>query len=169
MKKVLSIAFVAAATMLGSQAMASDMYVTGTVGQSNIRGTGLSDHRDTAAGLGLGWQLNKNWAAELGYTHLGKFSDPGLSAKGESYQASVVGSYEVAPKVSLFGRLGVARTSLDVSGGDNYHKTTALYGVGAQYQFTPQWAGTLEVDQYHKFAGSDSKLNTVTAGLKYSF
>jgi len=167
MKKMITVAAIALSA-IASSAMAGDYYVTGTVGQSDARGTDLSDHKDTSFGVGAGWQFHKNLAAEVGYTNLGKFSGSGVSAKADSFQTSLVASYEVAPKVSVLGRLGVARTNLDVGSGTE-HKTTALYGVGAQYQVTPQVAATLEFTQYNKFAGSDAKLNNWTAGVKYSF
>ena len=170
MKKMITVAAIALSA-IASSAMAGDFYVTGTVGQSDARSTDLSDHKDTSFGVGAGWQFHKNFAAEVGYTNLGKFSGSGVSAKAEAFQTSLVGSYEVAPKLSVLGRVGLAATNLDVAGEEQtYHnKTTALYGVGAQYQFTPQVAGTLEFTQYNKFAGSDAKLNTWTAGVKYTF
>ena len=170
MKTIISIAAIALAS-LASSAMASDFYVTGNVGQSDLRSTDLSNHTDTSFGVAAGWQFHKNFAAEVGYTNFGKFSGTGTSAKAEAFQASLVGSYEVLPKVSVFGRLGVAATNLDVSAGEKtyYNKTTALYGLGAQYQFTPHVAATLEFNQYNKFAGSETKLNNWTAGVKYNF
>jgi OOP family OmpA-OmpF porin len=168
MKKILTIAALAVAS-LASSAMAEGFYVNGNVGQSDISATSLDSHTDTSYGLAGGWQFNKNFAAELGYTNLGKYTGVGASAKAEALQASIVGSYELAPKVSVFGRLGVADTSLDVAGDQTYHKTSAVYGIGAQYQFTPKVAATLEFTQYDKFAGSESKLNNVAAGIKYSF
>ena len=142
MKKMITVAAIALSA-IASSAVAGDFYVTGTVGQSDARGTDLSDHKDTSFGVGAGWQFHKNFAAEIGYTNLGEFSGSGVIAKAEAFQTSLVGSYKVAPKLSVLGRVGLAATSLDVSGESN-HKTTALYGVGAQYQFTPQVAATLE-------------------------
>lgn len=168
MKKILTIAALAVASITSS-AMAQEFYVTGNVGQGDIRATTLSTHTDTSYGLTGGWQFHKNFAAELGYTNLGKFSGVGASAKADAVQASLVASYEVAPKVSVFGRLGLADTALEVAGDQTYRKTSAVYGVGAQYQFTPTVAGTLEFTQYDKFAGSENKLNNFTAGVKYSF
>lgn len=170
MKTIMSIAALALAA-IASSAMASDFYVTGTVGQSDLRSTDLSDHKDTSVGVAAGWQFHKNLAAEFGYTNFGKFSGTGTSAKAEAFQLSLVGSYEVAPKVSLLGRVGVAATNLDVSAAQRtyYDKTTVLYGVGAQYQFTNHVAGTVEFTQYNKFAGSETKLNNWTAGVKYTF
>lgn len=172
MKKIIAIAIIAA-TSFATSAMAQNAYVTATVGQGDMRGTILDDHKDTAAGIAAGWQFNKNFAAEVGYTDLGKYSKDTVRAKGEVVQASLVGSYEVAPQLSLFARVGAAYTTLDVSGdfdgNGTHHKTTAVYGVGAEYKFTPQWAASVEFNQYNKFAVSESKVNTVTAGVKYSF
>lgn len=178
MKKIICVAILALSSGIMSQAMAQssavntavgNTYVTGNIGQSNLRNTGINDHIDTAGGVGLGWKFNQNVAAEISYTNLGKFSGDFADAKAEAYQASLIGSYDFAPKWSVYGRLGVARTSLDVSDAGTSRKTTGLYGVGTQYQINPQLAATLEFNQYHSFAGSEDKLNTTTVGLKYSF
>lgn len=126
-------------------AMASDYYVTGTAGQSDARGTDLSDHKDTSFGVGAGWQFHKNLAAEVGYTNLGKFSGSGVSASADSFQTSLVASYEVAPKVSVLGRLGVARTNLDVDLVLNTKLPLCMY---TQYQVTPQVIKNFESTQY---------------------
>lgn len=178
MKKIICVAVMAFSAGIVSDAMAQssvgntavgNTYVTGNIGQSNLRNTGINDHIDTAGGVGLGWKFNQNVAAEISYTNMGKFSGDFADAKAEAYQASLIGSYDVAPKWSVYGRLGVARTSLDVSDTGTTRKTTGLYGIGTQYQINPQLAATLEYNQYHSFAGSEDKLNTATVGLKYSF
>lgn len=177
MKKIICLAVLALTSGVMSQAIAQstnqstygNTYVTGNIGQSNLRNTGIDDHTDTAGGVGLGWKFNQNVGAEISYTNMGKYSGDFANAKAEAYQASLIASYDVAPSWSLYGRLGVARTSLDVSDFGTTRKTTGLYGVGLEYQINPQLAATLEYNQYHKFAGSEDKLNTTTVGLKYSF
>ena len=172
MKKTIASAFVLICA-LSSSVMAAETYVTGTIGQSNLTGTILDKHTDTAFGLGFGCQFDKNFAAEVGYSNFGTFSKNTVRAKAGVLQASLVASYEVAPKVSVFARGGVAYTTLKVSGdfdGNGTHnKTTAFYGVGAQYQINPKLAATVELNQYNKFAVSNTNLNTLTVGVKYSF
>lgn len=163
MKKLIVAAVMSCATM---SAMASDFYVSGSVGQSDIKGVEaeLADHKDTAVSLAAGWQFHENVAVEVGYANTGKFD----GAKTQALQTSLVGSYQVMPKVELFGKVGVARTQMKVDG-EKYNKTSAVYGVGVGYEVAKNIKATTEFTQYSKFAGPDDKLNIVSVGLKYQF
>ena len=121
----------AAMSFVAMSAMASDFYVSGSVGQSDIKGVEaeLSDHKDTAVSVSAGWQVHQNVAVEAGFANTGKFD----GAKTQAWQTSVVGSYQVMPKVDVFGKVGVAKTQMKVDG-EKYSKTSAVYGVGVGYE-----------------------------------
>jgi len=80
--------------------------------------TGLTDiPKDFDAGyrLFVGWQVNRNWAAEFGYVTVGKFkynTDFGTNVNQEvdykvtGMEVSLLPTVPLGSKLSLFGRLG---------------------------------------------------------------
>lgn len=90
MKKMITVAAIALSA-IASSAMASDFYVTGTVGQSDARSTDLSDHKDTSFGVGAGWQFTPQVAATLEFTQYNKFA--GSDAKLNNWTAGVKYSF----------------------------------------------------------------------------
>ncbi|HYR34373.1 MAG TPA: outer membrane beta-barrel protein, partial [Burkholderiales bacterium] len=95
----------------------SAVYIGGGLGQSKFKkvcqdaGPGETcDDKDTAFKIFGGYQFNKNFAAEFGYTDLGKakFSDPTFSAEFKAYvwELSAIGAFPVMDAFSIYGRLG---------------------------------------------------------------
>lgn len=173
MKK--SLMMVAMAVMSMS-AMASDMYVSGSLGQSklhNVDTTGLTsfDSKDQGFAVAFGATVMPHLAVEVGYNKFGTFAgnagEP-FEVKGSAYQASVVGSFEVMPQTDVFGRLGVIRSTAS-SQGESEKKTSVLYGLGTSYQMTPELSATLEYQYVPKVAVTNEAMSSINVGLKYGF
>ena len=102
-----------------------------------------------------GWRFTPWTAIELGYYDLGKYDFHARpagtnvsidgSAKVKSYGASFVGILPIN-QFDLYGRIGWVRTKTEAqanalgftANGSDY-KSETTYGVGAHWNFTPQW------------------------------
>jgi OOP family OmpA-OmpF porin len=91
-------------------------YVGGSIGQSDVDVDclGSCDTKDTAWKIFGGYQVNRNFALEIGYTDLGEISDnvPGVfseTAESSAWELVGVGSLPVANNFSLHGKIGVYR------------------------------------------------------------
>lgn len=175
------------------------VYVAADLGQSKYKTStndlgvfgGSIDTKDTMAGLAIGAMLNRNFAFELGYTDFGKAKVSGQgsvrcqpqiaclpvvlglsgSAEAKATHFSLVANVPLTETVSLFGRLGAARTdrSADVrvgntpaAGGEK--KTEAIFGLGLAAAITKQIDGTLEWKRLE-----DTKVDAVSVGVRYRF
>ncbi|MES1982366.1 MAG: outer membrane beta-barrel protein [Pseudomonadota bacterium] len=184
MKKLIAIALLSA-TAIPAYAAVGDgtFYVGADVGQAKASGnvtTGANDTSNTAYGLSVGYQFNRNWAAELGYTDFGTL-DYGAAAGGgnsktNAVSLSALGIWPLDNGFSLLGKLGVAGTSVDYSpalgGGSTNRRTGAVVGLGGQYNFTTAFGVRVAYDRFWVGSSSnntDGSLNLLTAGVVYRF
>jgi len=144
-------------------------YVGITLGQSdfkNIDCSGFScDKKDTAVRILGGYQINRNFAAELGYHDLGKLtaSAPGASVevKANAWELVGIGAWPVANQFSVYGKLGIyrgqARASASLTGlgsGSRMEPNTDLtYGLGVQYDLNRELGIRVEWQRYDKLGG----------------
>jgi opacity protein-like surface antigen len=167
-----------------AQSTPATSYVKLSAGQSDASIDFWGNDTDTAAALAVGSQISTNIDAELGYVHFGKarYADVGavgntLSAQSEAAYIAAVGKYSVHPAVSIFGKLGVAyhwsnrRGVRDGTAFDtNDDRFGPLIGVGASWQFTPNWAADVDYTYFNrnaKVAGETSDVDIWTVGLRY--
>lgn len=212
-------AFIVAGLLVAGTASAEGFYVGASVGQSKSKLTsafdtdpfsndvygvpGLltrtQDDTGTAYKLNLGYQFNKYFAIEAGYTNLGKFNvnytgvgaaagdTENLNYKIDAWTVAGVGILPVTDQFSVFGKLGVAATKTKaneiinlVSVGDvdtisdSKSRTTVLYGVGVKYDFTKNIAVRAEYENFAKVGddgngSSAAKLSLISVGLDFRF
>lgn len=142
------------AAMLGAAAMAmsagalaqaeSPWYAGASIGQGDL---GIGDST-TAWKIFGGYQINRNFAVELGYTDLGDTDVasgfpgiPAVNVGATAWELVAVGKLPVANQLSVYGLAGFARIEaeaavLGVAVSDT--STELTYGVGVQYDFTPK-------------------------------
>jgi OOP family OmpA-OmpF porin len=128
----------------------------------------------------LGYQMNRNFALEVGYFHLGKFgfsdkTTPAGSLDGQvrvqGANADLVGLLPIGDSFALLGRAGAqyARTrdeftTTGTATTTNPHPTSrgAGYkvGVGMQYAFSPSVLMRLEGERYRINDAMGHKINT---------
>lgn len=146
-----------------AQMSMSSAYIGGGLGQSKFKCTdnfNCDDDKDTAFKLFGGYQFNKNIAAEVGYTDLGKAkSTGGGEAKATAWELSAVGAFPVWQQLSILGRLGLyyGEGKLSGTGADNKKNTTDLtYGLGVGWDFNKNLGVRGEWQRYSKVKFEDS-------------
>lgn len=125
-------------TAFAAPAFAEGMYVGVTAGQNKYDEPTLPKQTSTSFGILGGYTLNENFAVEAAYTSLGTLDvASGFSVKGTVISLSGVGSFPLSSEFSLFAKLGVAQSKIDVTGQASESKSGATIGFGAQYNVTP--------------------------------
>ena len=131
MKKIFSTAAMLSLALFASTASAQ-FYVAGDVASTDVKG--LSSK--TGYGVTGGYEINKNFAAEVGYKKLGTYEISGVRVRATMVQMSALASLPLSDQFSLYGRLGygdlkasAGRVSISDSG--------AIYGAGVRYAITP--------------------------------
>jgi OOP family OmpA-OmpF porin len=169
----------------------SSAYVGAGIGQSQAKdgcngvgGAGVTcDDKDTFFKLFGGYQVNRNFALELGYNNLGKIkaSGPGDTAEIAStvWELSVLGAFPVMDQLSIFGRLGGYRGETELSGGATGDKTTTdlTFGFGLQYDFNRNLGLRGEWQRYQKIkarndatgAEADSDVSVLGVSVLWRF
>ena len=208
-KTVGAVGFVSCSVMNGQLALAaaSDWYGGFGVGQSRaevdddriraeLLGSGLNitsigdNERDLAYKIFGGYKLNKNFALEAGYFHLGEFgfeattSPAGTlsgNAKLRGVNLDAVGMFPLSEKFSAFARLGMqygyAKDSFAGTGAvvvdPRKSKRAGNYkaGLGVQYDFTDTLALRGEWERYrlNDGVGNRGDIDMVSAGLIFKF
>jgi OmpA-OmpF porin, OOP family len=188
MKKQLLLASLLSALTL--PAMAQGFYILGDIGKSNLEYPAYDDialdESDTAFSFGVGVDLNQFLAIEVAYRDFGSGQDSGIASddfgdydwtdtlSASALQGSVVGKLPVNDSFDVFGRLGFANIEVDYDTNDggfrsseSNSKTKGFFGVGASYNFTPEFALRTEYSQYAEW--DDLKLSVLTVGATYHF
>ena len=158
------------------------------------------DDKDTTWNIGVGYRFHRNVAVELGYASLGeynvRYTGTGAFA-GESandayevtaWKLAAVGFLPVMENFSLIGKLGVALTKVEdrfseTIGGvteslsTSKSKSTLLWGLGAQYDFTKNLGVRAEYENFGT-VGSEitddsgtgrAKISSFSLNVVYSF
>ncbi|KQW90085.1 flagellar motor protein MotB [Massilia sp. Root418] len=133
-----------------------------------------------------GYQIDKTWAVEGGYTDFGssnyKYSvgtnNGAIDSKSHSFYVAGKGSYPINDQLSAFGKLGVAYNKNDVHGtglaapyavGDS-NRTNLYASVGAEYAINQKVSLSLEYEHYGKNdIDQGRKKGAVTLGARYNF
>ena len=140
---------------------------------SDARALGFTscDEKDRTWKVFGGYRFHPNVAVEAGYADLGKFKAGigGLTvkAKVKAFELLAVPIYPFGNGFSVYGKLGLARWDIDASGGGlsaNDDGTDFTFGVGAQYDFTPNLGARVEWQRY-----TDIDINTIGVSLVYMF
>jgi OOP family OmpA-OmpF porin len=122
----------------------------------------LSKNSNAIFGGLVGYQYNKNLAAEVQFTGIGKATDvAGNTVKGDAFSVSAVGFLPLSDSFELYGKLGLASTKTTASAGATNLGTTrsgVTYGIGAQYNVNQNIGVRLGWDRYG--------VATTAAGLK---
>ncbi len=178
--KMIAKAIVSAAALaaLSAQAQGTSTgpgpYVGGSIGAGRYSGPpvgGLDTDRSSTGGkIYGGYEFTPNVALEAGYVDLGKAESAAGSVRGRGVFVDAVGKVPVGQGFSVLGRLGAfnGRGTSDLGDGDR--DTDLKYGLGVQYDFTPQTAirGEWERYRYDTVAGN-AHTNLYSLGLNYKF
>ncbi len=158
-------------------------YVNGSVGRSDFslgNGTGAfaAEKRDTSYNLSAGSFFDRNFGAELGYTHFGSIQRGGGQTKAEGINLSAVGRMPLSTSFNLLGKVGATygRTQVSSAAGSGITSGSEngfglSLGLGAEYVFTPAASVVLQYELHNlKFAGNGrDNIGNTSIGLRYRF
>src|SRR5712691_4332545 len=164
-------------------------YVGASVGQSKAKvadcaGFSSCDTKAAAFGILGGYQINRNFAAELGYHDFGRvtLSGPGsANIKANAAELVGLGTYPFANRFSVYGKLGAyhaeSKASASIAGlgsGSLKDRNTDLtFGLGAQYDVTREAGVRAEWQRYKNVGGDDtggkSDIDVISIGLIWRF
>jgi OOP family OmpA-OmpF porin len=161
----------AAAMTLSAGAMAQQAdtgwYLGASIGQAD-----LDIDKDTAWKILAGFQLNRTFAVEVGYTNLGEVSEGvgPLSAEAEAtaWEVVGVGKFPVANQLSVYGLAGIAMTKVEgrILGVPFDDDSTELtFGFGAQYDFSRNVGIRAQWQRY----GADEDVDVISLGVVMKF
>lgn len=177
-KALLAFALVAAASAASAQYRSIDAgpyaALEGGVSMQNGVDADTSDQGSVSATVG--YSFGNGFGVEASYANLGnrqEMSRAGaLSWKSSATSVALVGARDVYDKFGVTAKLGVARTTADVSLGAASKKISGaglLLGVGVQYRMDRNWTLRGGLDSYRNFVGSGETINVVSGGVKYQF
>jgi OmpA-OmpF porin, OOP family len=166
----------------------SGVYAGASLGRTSFSadssGLPVGGRDDTAlAGkLYLGYRLGEYFGVEAGYARLGSLAqtvsfgnaEVTQTAKGRSLYTAVTGRMPVAPQVALTGKAGLSfgkvsgANVLPVSADLTGSRRSFMFGVGAEYQMSPQIALVADFDHFGKLSDK-ARANLLSAGMRYSF
>ena len=127
--------------------------IDGALANQSIAGSTSIDQSDKSYGVSGGYRFNRNFAAEAAWESLGSYSYNSPTAtdtingklKANAVSLSALGIYPFTRNWSAYGKLGVARTSADLTAGSTTGASTVsnasssgtgwLLGGGLTYDF----------------------------------
>ena len=174
-----------------SAAVDSGAYVGGQAGWGTIHQDGFSTSHNNSSDSGLagrlfaGYQVNQNFAAEMGYTKFKNESTKAtfglITATGsiKTYAVDLVakGIMPLQNGVSLYGKLGAAYLNETAhasvgsfSASTTQSKILPTFGAGVSYDLTQNVATDLSWTRIQKVGSTDlNSTDLVALGLAYHF
>jgi OmpA-OmpF porin, OOP family len=179
MKRILVVAILSAVASAPAFANDTGFYVGANLGQAtasgNIANNLSTSHSDTYMGILAGYQINKNLAAEVQYVDMGKLSQGSATAKTSGISVTAVGILPINEMFSVFGKLGVASTSVKVTSwlNETDNKTAVTVGLGGQYNINNSLGIRVGYDRYTVGkeipVHTDGTYTVISAGVVYKF
>lgn len=193
MKKTIFAGLVAAfisTPALSQQMPESAWYVGGSIGESEIDGAcdgtsalGIScDDADTAWKAFAGYQVNQNFALELGYTNLGEVSGSAggfnVDIESTAWEFVGLGILPLGNNFSFYGKAGLFRSETDLTTNipgvseESESNTGLTFGVGAMLNVTRNVAVRAEWQRYQDVGGGDigeADVDVLSVGALFRF
>lgn len=176
----------------GTGAGDAGWYIGGALGQSKADGFcdivgpgGSCDDKDTTWRVFGGYQVNKNFALEFGYSQLGEItaqdSTGRIALDATAFEFTVLGILPVADKFSIYGRAGLYMADTELAAtvvglGSvtvSESNTDLTFGFGVRYDFTRNFAVRAEWQRYTDLGGGnvilEGDLDVMSIGVVYRF
>ena len=159
-------------------AQESGWYLGGSLGQATFTEWCVDspsvlacDDKDTAWKIFGGYRFNRYFGVEGTYIDWGKATGTvtgprEVSAEQTSMGIAAVGSFELTPQFSVFGKAGFLMTEQETpaSSTTEREETEFHYGLGVKFAFTPQWAARAEWEKTEKL-----KVEMLSIGVEFRF
>jgi OOP family OmpA-OmpF porin len=160
-------------TFVVAPAIAADtgFYVGAKFGSVNYGYDNVSNNSQAGYGFLAGYTVNDYFAVEAEFNRLGGFDSTSGTIKGRSFGFSGVGSLPLSPEFSLFGKMGIASSTLDdtakpgYTGNFTYTNTGLTIGFGGKFNVGNDAGILFGYDSYP--VGDASITTTSYAGLLY--
>jgi len=172
LSRTLLAVLIGAAAFGAQAAQDKGFYVGAGAGQSFVDEAAYDDE-DTAFSVFGGYQFNRYFGLEAGYTDFGKLEPEGAGEALEINSASLtaVGTVPFTDKFSGYAKAGFHRWDLDTPiaglvGSSDDSGTDPTYGVGLQYRFTDAFALRGE---YSRFEVNDLDLDLAQLQARFDF
>ncbi|WP_020652773.1 porin family protein [Massilia niastensis] len=141
----------------------------------------LAEGSRTNPRLFAGYEFDRNWGVEAGYTYLDRRtwqrSDATRSIRGSTkgHDSYVAARYNVplTERFSAYGKLGLSHSGRQYDNDTGaYHNDTdtgAYASVGVQYRLTQNLALNAEYERYGRDKPSGAKADAWSAGVRIGF
>ena len=140
------------------------------LGNGDLNETAIDD--EISKKIFAGYQVNKYFAVEAAYQDFGNYNSSAIGASSEldGLEASVLASYPINSRVSVYGRVGiwnwdydtqVSNTSFSEGGTDKF------YGAGLDVKLNQRVKVRAAWDEYE--LDDDSISNVTSLNLLYTF
>lgn len=175
MKKILAATIISALIATPAVAAVPGAYVALDVQSWSTTNNAPFGNPGMGLRIGAGYRFHPNVGVEVNYGESGNSSSVlGVTYKVKAAQLAVVGTYPVNPQIDVFAKLGMSANSVSVSAGPctSCSKTDLLFGIGGQYNFTPNWGARLMYENLGKATNSgtnDMSASTISLGAVYAF
>ncbi len=156
------------------------LYIGVTYGQAHWRtgcfDTARCDDTNTSVrGLG-GWQINKYFAAEIGYHNFSQISSPGYFVKANAWEIVGIAAWPVLfDGFSVYGKAGAYRGAAENNNPQAgvYTNNNGTYGLGAAYELTRNLGVRFEWQSYMQISGGQvgprSDIDVISLGVLWRF
>lgn len=171
-KTALTAATLALGLLAAAGSHAEGLYLGGDLAapnwHSSSSGVGGSD-----SGVGVnvygGYAINPNFSLEAGAMTLGKSRGALGDAKATGGYLDAVGTFPVAPQVSVLGRVGYANAKIKTDLGDD-SGGGVKFGAGLQYDLNATTALRTEWTRYRIDAfNANNNIDQFSVGVKVGF
>lgn len=155
----------------------ADTNMYGSLSLGSASDQDLSGLSQTANGMSysllLGYKVNKNFAAEVGYTSLLSSASVANTTSTETtngFEVAGIASYPINDNFSVYGRLGYVSLNASYSPGSSATNNGFVYGPGVQYDFSKDVGARVGYNIYNTQSSSgDSIINNAYASVLYAF
>ncbi len=176
-KKIFAITLL---STLMAPALAENMY--GSLSLGSAFDNDLSGFSQTSSDISynlmLGYKINKNFAAEIGYSSF--LSDAGVAntvattETADGFEAAGIGMLPFNDKLAVFGRLGYANLSakyiLNSAVGRTEYLSGLVYGAGVQFNTNKKIGIRVGYNIYNtQGSRGDSIINNTYVSVLYDF
>jgi OmpA-OmpF porin, OOP family len=176
-----------------AQGQDTGFYVGAALGQTEVsidcEGATSCDEKDSSWKIFGGYQFNKHFAVELGYSDFGEASASGpagglgtASVKFETtaFELVAVGSLPLGDRFSIFGKAGLYRADTDINASvtalgsvsDSDSNTDLTFGVGVRFDILRNLGIRAEWQRYSDVSANDfgeSDIDVISIGVLWRF
>lgn len=141
------------------------------LGDAKLNETGIDD--EMGKKLFAGYQINRFIAVEAAYTDFGNYSSSSIGSSSEldGIEASVLASYPIGSRFSVFGRLGYWKWDYEVSGTNGAKISSKdgqglVHGAGLDFKLNRRLKVRGSWDEYRV---NDGIANFINLNMMYTF